>query len=137
MFREIIRRPVPDSCACALIFLKQSSGIFDADPNPGTGLPLVAIAQEDVAFPARHRGKIRPCQSKGEAEYSRVVVETFRKILYPEDRIHSLEGNSRAGFGNFVDDMFVDLGCRRLGAECLEILLRPLLDAVESLPQVL
>ena len=84
--------------ALNLVFVEQTFCVFDANPYPRTGIPLIAFAQENVAAAARDRSEERPLPIYFETEFADVVVDaadkfSTRKIGVTPSKLTAFDGS--------------------------------------------
>src|SRR5262249_40091782 len=94
---KIFRRPA-DLRAGGTVLLVERRRVFDADPDPGAGLPLPAAAEVDPRVPAPHVGEV--IASPGsvlESEDADVVPHARGHVLDAQDRFGALERSPRHG----------------------------------------
>src|ERR1700761_1048901 len=81
---------MPDLRSCCAKFVVQGLDIFSIDPDPASGISLIAFGEEEAAFPARDGDEkgilIRKLKIDFEAERARVVVNAEGCVAYAEDR---------------------------------------------------
>jgi len=93
---RIVRGNMTDFCPAAPVLLQRCVRVTDADPDPAAGMSLVALAQEEVAFPARHGSKTHLCvlPIEIEPERSHVVIDACDNVRHAQDGSDSLKGSS-------------------------------------------
>jgi len=86
---------MPDFCSLAAILIVERLDVSDADPDPRTGISLIALAQEDAAAVARNRGDVpRILPIDFESEHVHIIVDAGFEVLDPKDRDRAFKRRS-------------------------------------------
>lgn len=85
----VVRRRMADFRVRDLVFAKEGFGVFDADPDPGPRIPLIALTEENVTTVPRDGTKARRLPIESEAEFLNIVVDARGDTLYAKNRTDS------------------------------------------------
>src|SRR5258706_15453512 len=88
----MVRGPLAYLRARLLVLREERFRVADADPDPRPRVALIALAEKDVAPPARHgREDAGMLPVEREAEHANVVVDARLEVPHAQDRRDAFE----------------------------------------------